>query len=93
MQSARGHAEGSGFLYQVRVVAPFLFPGLKGYGNRLESYMDVVLLSLTFLFSVIWRIQEGIMVSIVLSLLLVIRKSSKPRISVMVRKLSFCVMS
>ncbi|TFL02843.1 sulfate transporter family-domain-containing protein [Pterulicium gracile] len=50
---------------------------------RLESYMDVVLLSLTFLFSVIWRIQEGIMVSIVLSLLLVIRKSSKPRISVM----------
>jgi MFS superfamily sulfate permease-like transporter len=53
----------------------------------MQSNMDVTLLALTFFLSIIWEIQEGIIVSVILSLLLVVKRSSKARISLVVSML------
>src|SRR5882762_193168 len=53
--------------------------------TRMRSWVDIALMTLTFVFSIIWNIEVGIVVSIIISLLLVVRRSSKTRMSILVR--------
>lgn len=55
---------------------------------RMRSWMDLTLMILTFVFSMIWNVEVGIVVSIIISLLLVVRRSSKTRMAILVRLLS-----
>ena len=51
----------------------------------MRSWVDLTLMTLTFVLSIIWNVEVGIVVSIIISLLLVVRRSSKTRMSILVR--------
>jgi MFS superfamily sulfate permease-like transporter len=48
------------------------------------AWVDLALMSLTFVFSIIWDIERGIVVSLIASLLLVVHRSSKTRMTILV---------
>jgi hypothetical protein len=50
----------------------------------MRSWMDLALMILTFVFSMIWNVEVGIVVSIIISLMLVVRRSSKTRMAILV---------
>ncbi|EGO00784.1 hypothetical protein SERLA73DRAFT_167030 [Serpula lacrymans var. lacrymans S7.3] len=52
---------------------------------RIGAWTDLALMFLTFIFSVIWNVEIGIIVSLIISLLLVIRRSSKTRMTILGR--------
>ncbi|THH27826.1 hypothetical protein EUX98_g6364 [Antrodiella citrinella] len=52
---------------------------------RMRAWVDLTLMTLTFLFTIIWNVEIGIAVSVVISLLLVVHRSSKTRMAVMGR--------
>ena len=52
---------------------------------RMRSWVDLALMTLTFVFSIVWNVEVGIVVSIIISLLLVVRRSSKTRMAILVR--------
>jgi len=49
-------------------------------------------MTLTFAFSIIWNVEVGIVVSIIISLLLVVRRSSKTRMAILVCSILVTVM-
>lgn len=51
----------------------------------MRAWADLSLMSLTFLFTIIWNVEVGIAVSFVISLLLVVHRSSKTRMTILVR--------
>ena len=51
---------------------------------RLRSWMDLSLMALTFALTIFWDLEMGIAVSLVISLVLVVHKSSKPRMTILV---------
>ncbi|KAG8929775.1 hypothetical protein FRC02_005088, partial [Tulasnella sp. 418] len=55
------------------------------YYWRMEAWVDFGLMSLTFLSTVLWSVEVGIVVSVSVSLLLVVRKSSKTSIKILGR--------
>jgi high affinity sulfate transporter 1 len=55
------------------------------YYWKMRSWMDLMLMVLTFVFSMIWNVEVGIVVSIIISLLLVVRRSSKTRMAILGR--------
>ena len=59
----------------------------------MRSWVDLTLMTLTFVLSIIWNVEVGIVVSIIISLLLVVRRSSKTRMSILVRSdsLYYCL--
>ncbi len=59
--------------------------------NRMRAWIDLLLMSLTFLLTIIWNVEIGIAVSVVISLLLVVRRSSRPRMTILVRHFSFAI--
>jgi len=44
---------------------------------------------LTFVFTVMWNVEVGIIVSMSVSLILIVKRSSKPHISILVRRYTF----
>lgn len=46
---------------------------------------------LTFVLTIAWDIEVGIAVSLIISLLLVVRRSAKPRMTILVRQLDLCI--
>ena len=52
--------------------------------HRMEAWIDLTLMFLTFSFSIIWDVEIGIVVSVVISLLLVVYRSSKARLTILV---------
>lgn len=56
--------------------------------NRMRAHTDLALMSLTFLLTIAYNIEIGVLVSFVISLLMVVRRSSKVRMSILVR---FCI--
>jgi MFS superfamily sulfate permease-like transporter len=46
--------------------------------------MDLALMFITFTLSVVWDLEIGIIVSLIIALLLVVRRSSKTRMTVLV---------
>lgn len=53
--------------------------------------MDIALMMLTFVLTIAWDIEVGIAVSLIISLLLVVRRSAKPRMTILVRQLDLCI--
>lgn len=51
---------------------------------RMRAWIDMALMSLTFILTIIWNVQVGVVVSLIISLLLVVRRSSKTRMSILV---------
>lgn len=51
----------------------------------MKAWTDFGLMFITFMTSLLWDVEVGIVCSIICSLLLVVHKSSKPRITILVR--------
>jgi hypothetical protein len=50
----------------------------------MRAWIDMTLMSLTFFLTIIWSVQVGVTVSLIISLLLVVRRSSKTRLTILV---------
>jgi len=55
------------------------------YYFRMKSWLDLTLMSLTFFLSIIWNIEVGVVVSVIISLLMVVHRSSKTRMTILGR--------
>jgi len=55
------------------------------YYWKMSAWVDVAIMSLTFFLSIVYNIEVGIVVSLVLSLLLVVHRSSKTRMTILGR--------
>ncbi len=51
---------------------------------RMRAYTDLSLMLLTFVSTVVWNVEVGIAVSVIMSLLLVVHRSSKTRMTILV---------
>jgi MFS superfamily sulfate permease-like transporter len=52
---------------------------------RMRAWIDMTLMSLTFFLTIIWSVQVGVTVSLIISLLLLVRRSSRTRMAILVR--------
>ncbi|KAI1788302.1 sulfate anion transporter [Ganoderma leucocontextum] len=52
---------------------------------KMRAWIDLLLMSLTFFLTIIWNVEIGIAVSVVISLLLVVRRSSRTRLTILGR--------
>jgi len=50
----------------------------------MRAWIDMTLMSLTFFLTIIWSVQVGVTVSLIISLLLVVRRSSRTRMTILV---------
>ena len=50
----------------------------------MRAWIDMTLMNLTFFLTIIWSVQVGVTVSLIISLLLVVRRSSKTRMAILV---------
>jgi len=50
---------------------------------KMRAWMDLSLMMLTFLFTIIWNVEVGIAVSVIVSLLFVVHRSSKTRMTIL----------
>ncbi|KAF7979013.1 hypothetical protein HWV62_43981 [Athelia sp. TMB] len=55
------------------------------YYWKMQSWTDLALMITTFACSMIWNVEVGIVVAMIISLLLVVRRSSKPRMAILGR--------
>jgi MFS superfamily sulfate permease-like transporter len=55
------------------------------YYYKIGAWMDLAMMFITFTLSVIWNVEIGIIVSLIISLLLVVRRSSRTRMTVLGR--------
>ncbi|KAH7883305.1 sulfate transporter family-domain-containing protein [Phlebopus sp. FC_14] len=55
------------------------------YYYRIRAWTDLALMFITFALSVIWNVEIGIVVSLIISLLLVVKRSSKTRMTILGR--------
>jgi len=60
-------------------------PNDIGYYWKMEAWIDLTLMFLTFTCSIVWDVEVGIVVSVILSLLLVVHRSSKTRMTILGR--------
>jgi MFS superfamily sulfate permease-like transporter len=51
----------------------------------MSAWVDLSLMFLTFFCAIVWNIEVGIMLSLIASLLLVVHRSSKARMTILVR--------
>ncbi len=51
--------------------------------DRMRAWVDLSLMALTFLLTIIWNVEVGIAVSVIVSLLLVVHRSSKTRMTIL----------
>jgi MFS superfamily sulfate permease-like transporter len=51
----------------------------------MSAWVDLTLVFLTFFFSIVWNVEVGIVVSLIISLLLVVHRSSKTRMTILGR--------
>lgn len=49
----------------------------------------MTLIFLTFVCTIVWNVEVGVVVSVVISLLVLVRKSSKMRMSILVSSITF----
>lgn len=49
------------------------------------AWVDLALMFLTFVFSIVWNVEVGIVSSLIISLLMVVHRSSKTRMNILVR--------
>ena len=52
---------------------------------KMGAWIDFALMSLTFFATIIWNVEVGVLLSVTISLLLVVHKSGKTRMTILVR--------
>ncbi|KAI0302286.1 sulfate transporter family-domain-containing protein [Multifurca ochricompacta] len=52
---------------------------------KMRAWIDMTLMGLTFILTIIWSVQVGVTVSLIISLLLVVRRSSRTRMTILGR--------
>ncbi|KAH9011034.1 sulfate anion transporter [Lactarius hengduanensis] len=52
---------------------------------KMSAWVDMTLMSLTFILTIVWSVQVGVTVSLIISLLLVVRRSSRTRMTILGR--------
>ena len=77
------------YYYRCVVFVPISSPNLRRQHTRIGAWMDLAMMFITFTLSVIWNVEIGIVVSLIISLLLVVRRSSKTRMTVLVSPVIF----
>ncbi|KAJ7286961.1 sulfate anion transporter [Mycena rebaudengoi] len=60
-------------------------PHAVSYYWKMSAWVDLGLMSLTFVCAIVWNIEVGILVSVIVSLLLVVHRSSKTRMTILGR--------
>jgi len=55
------------------------------YYWKMSAWVDLSLMTLTLVFSIVWDIEVGVVVSLIISLLLVVHRSSKARMTILGR--------
>jgi MFS superfamily sulfate permease-like transporter len=55
------------------------------WAPRMSAWTDLVMMCLTFIFTVAWSVEVGIIVSVTASLLIIVRRSSMTHIKILVR--------
>jgi len=55
------------------------------YYGKMKSWADFALMTSTFVFSIIWDVEVGIVTSLIISLLMVVHRSSKTRMNILAR--------
>ncbi|KAK0486360.1 sulfate anion transporter [Armillaria novae-zelandiae] len=55
------------------------------YYIKMRAWVDLALMTLTFVLSIVWNVEVGVGVSLVISLLLVVHRSSKTRMTILGR--------
>jgi MFS superfamily sulfate permease-like transporter len=66
------------------LILPFIGSHLVRVHQRMRSWIDLALMFVTFAFTLIWSVEVGVVVSVTASLLLVVYKSSKAHIKILV---------
>ena len=51
---------------------------------KMGAWIDFALMSLTFFATIIWNVEVGVLLSVTISLLLVVHKSGKTRMTILV---------
>jgi hypothetical protein len=51
----------------------------------MSAWADLALFTLTFVLSIVWNVEIGVVVSLIISLLMVVHRSSKTRMTILVR--------
>ena len=72
----------------IHIRKQIVYSQLLGIMFRMRAWIDLLLMSLTFFLTIIWNVEIGILVSVVISLLLVVRRSSRPRMTILVSRFS-----
>lgn len=54
------------------------------FNARIGAWMDLAMMFITFTLSVVWNVEIGIVISLIIALLLVVRRASKTRMTVLV---------
>lgn len=52
---------------------------------RMSAWADLALFTLTFVLCIVWSVEVGVVVSLIVSLLMVVHRSSKTRLTILVR--------
>ena len=87
---------GFGILLEVSTTTQLILGTLNpASAYRMRSWIDLALMFLTFTLTIGWSVEVGVAVSIVISLLLVIYRSSKARLMILVSRIffAFCPIS
>lgn len=71
------------YYYKYVVFLQASAPDLRS-NTRIGAWTDLAMMFITFTLSVIWNVEIGIVVSLIIALLLVVRRSSKTRMTVLV---------
>lgn len=73
-------------LYYFRFGIPSIIPHrISHYMRyRMKAWFDLTLMALTFFLSIIWNIEVGVVVSVIISLLMVVHRSSRTRMTILV---------
>jgi hypothetical protein len=77
---------------RMRFICPrFQFDGVTPTDGfcRMSAWTDLAMMCLTFIFTVAWSVEVGIIVSVAVSLLLIIRRSSETHIKILVSPFCF----
>lgn len=74
--------------YWRSVSSPISFIRWLNWMFRMRAWIDMALMLLTFFGTIIWNVEVGVLVSLVISLLLVVHRSSKTRMMILV---SHCI--
>jgi len=53
----------------------------------MRAWVELALMSLTLVLTLVWSVEVGVLSSIAISLLLVVKKSSQPRMTILVSRL------